>query len=220
MSVTPEQLAVLMGNLHPGRVSNRKQGGATLSYLEAWDVKATLIRIFGFLGFSADVIHSEVLEINRNPEAKDSKGQTYTQIEALAKCTVRLTIHSQPLKQEDGEYLYTDDVTYTETAAASQKGRDVGEVVDFALKTAESDALKRAAIYLGTQFGLSLYRNGATKDVIGRVFAPGQEWPTAEAKALTDEQAKMLADSLGAEEVTPEQIAEEVYEKDLGGQPA
>ena len=36
-----------------------------------------------------------------------------------------------------------------------------------AVKTAESDALKRAAINLGTQFGLSLYNNGSLKDVVG-----------------------------------------------------
>jgi hypothetical protein len=35
-----------------------------------------------------------------------------------------------------------------------------------AIKTAESDALKRAAINLGTQFGLSLYNNGSMRDVV------------------------------------------------------
>jgi hypothetical protein len=35
-----------------------------------------------------------------------------------------------------------------------------------AIKTAESDALKRAAINLGTQFGLSLYNNGSLRDVV------------------------------------------------------
>jgi hypothetical protein len=40
-----------------------------------------------------------------------------------------------------------------------------------AIKTAESDAIKRAAINLGTQFGLSLYNNGSTKDVVIEVLA-------------------------------------------------
>lgn len=184
--LTPEQLDVLMKDLNPSRVSKRKQGGRDLSYLEAWDVKATLIRVFGFLGFSAECIESEVLAVNHNENAKDTKGQTYTQIEALAKCTVRLT-------------LLQSGATYTETAAASQKGRDVGEVVDFALKTAESDALKRAAIYLGTQFGLSLYDQGTTKEVIKKIVAPGQTWPIA--KPLDDKQKQMLAETLGATEV-------------------
>jgi hypothetical protein len=39
-----------------------------------------------------------------------------------------------------------------------------------AIKTAESDALKRAAINLGTQFGLSLYNNGSLQDVVVRTL--------------------------------------------------
>jgi hypothetical protein len=35
-----------------------------------------------------------------------------------------------------------------------------------AIKTAESDALKRAAINIGDQFGLSLYNNGSTTPVV------------------------------------------------------
>lgn len=203
MSITQEQLKILMGDLNPSRVSKRKQGGRDLSYVEAWDVKATLIRVFGFLGFSADLLDSEVLEINRNPEAKDSKGSTYTQIEALAKATIRLTIHGEK------------DVTYTETAAASQKGRDVGEVVDFALKTAESDALKRAAIYLGTQFGLSLYQDGSTREVIKVIVAPDQTWPNEESKKMTaskttEEAKKALEESLGAKEIESSEYAEEI----------
>lgn len=187
--ITQEQLKVLMSDLSPARVSSRKQGGASLSYLEAYDVKATLIRVFGFGGFNAEVIDSQVLEINRDTDATDSKGNQYTKIVALAKCTVRL-------------YIKDLDAVYTETAAASQTGRDVGEVVDFALKTAESDALKRAAIYLGTQFGLSLYNNGSTSEVVRRVFAPGQEWPSAEAQKMSAETEQALKESLGAQEVT------------------
>lgn len=188
-----------MGNLHPARVKSRKQGGASLSYLEAYDVKAMLVRVFGFGGFDAEVIKTEVLEINRNPEAKDTKGNVYTQIEALATSTVKLTIHADGWENDKGEWMYEDDVTYIETAAASQKGRDVGEVVDFAIKTASSDALKRAAIYLGTQFGLSLYKDGSTSEVIRKIVAPGQEWPTKE--ELSEEQKQMLAESLGAQEI-------------------
>lgn len=201
--LTQAQLDTLMKDLHPARVKGRKQGGAQLSYLEAWDIKAMLIRVFGFGGFSAEVIESEVLEINRNPEAKDTKGNVYTQIEAVAKVTVKLTIHGQGWRDEKGEWMYEDDVVYTETSAASQKGRDVGEVADFALKTAESDALKRCTIYLGTQFGLSLYRDGSTSEVVRRIVAPGQEWPSE--KELSDEQKQMLAESLGAQELTEDQ---------------
>jgi hypothetical protein len=76
-----------------------------------------------------------------------------------------------------------------------------------ALKTAESDALKRAAIYLGTQFGLSLYKNGETADVVRRVLAPGQEWNGGRTEA-TAEQTATLSRSLG-------QVADEVPTRDI-----
>jgi hypothetical protein len=40
-----------------------------------------------------------------------------------------------------------------------------------AIKTAESDCLKRAAINLGTQFGLSLYDDGNMNDVVIKTLA-------------------------------------------------
>lgn len=156
-----EQLGALHADLHPSRVSKRTGGGGSqLSYMEAYDVKAMLIRVFGYAGFSADVTESQIVQIIPGPE-DDPKYMT-----VLAKATVRITVHQT-------------GATYTETAASSQAGRQgVGEVADFALKTAESDALKRAAIYLGSQFGLSLYRNGQTADIVRRVFAPGQSRAT------------------------------------------
>jgi len=178
---TPEQLRVLTSRLNAARVSHRGQGNNQLSYLEAWDVKATLIRLFGFGGFSADVIDSEIVEIIRDTEEADQRGRP--KITVTARATVRL-------------HIKQFDCTYTEVAVSSQSGRDIGEVADFAMKTAESDALKRAAIYLGTQFGLSLYNSGSTEDVVRVVFAPGQEFPVA--TDPSSEQQATLAESLGA----------------------
>jgi recombination DNA repair RAD52 pathway protein len=60
MPINDHQRAKLLEGLHPGRISTRaakKDGtGPQLSYIEAWDARATLIRIFGFGGFSAEVI--------------------------------------------------------------------------------------------------------------------------------------------------------------------
>lgn len=178
--LTDAQLAQLMRELNPNRVSTRKQGSSQLSYLEAWDVKATLIRIFGFGGFSAEALECDIVRIEDNvPKTKGwGKDKEELPIEytkdgkikfgtanfrVTARVRVRLTIPQL-------------GATYTEWAASSQTGPDLGEVTDFAIKTAESDGLKRAAIYLGTQFGLSLYDNGSTQDVIKAVLAPGQEW--------------------------------------------
>lgn len=160
-ALTGAQLAALLAPLNKNRVSQRGQGQRKLSYLEAWDVRATLIRVFGFGNWSADVIRDKVLEINKTEMPPEGGKDAYTRIESCVKATVRLTIHAT-------------GATYTESATASQVGRDVGEVTDFALKTAASDALKRCAMNLGTQFGLSLYDDGALADVVRVILDPAQ----------------------------------------------
>jgi recombination DNA repair RAD52 pathway protein len=170
---TQQQLQALMAPLNGNRVSSRSQGGRSLSYLEAWDVKAALIRVFGFGNWSADVVHSEIIRMERDVPAyagsgndrkrkTDADGNPDFNWSVAAMVTLRLTIHMT-------------GATYTETAIASQTGPDVGEVADFAMKTAESDALKRCAINLGTQFGLGLYNNGSLADVVRVLLDPTQK---------------------------------------------
>lgn len=150
------QLKQLMTDLNKARVEN-KQG---MSYLAAWDVKATLIRVFGFGGFSSELLDSEIVRAEQVAQASNANKMNWA---VTAKATVRLTIPQL-------------GAVYTEAAIAGSKQPDFTESADMALKSAESDALKRAAIFLGTQFGLSLYDNGATAEVIKVVLAPGQEW--------------------------------------------
>jgi Rad52/22 family double-strand break repair protein len=186
--ITDDQLAALTAGLNPQRVSSRSQGGRSLSYLEAWDVKATLIRMFGFGGFSAEAEDCQIVQIESNVPKTTGWGENKREIpieygtdgqikfgtanfRVTAMVKVKLTIHQT-------------GAVYTEFAASSQTGPDLGEVSDFAIKTAESDALKRAAIYLGTQFGLSLYDNGSTNDVVRVVLAPDQVWPLARREQL------------------------------------
>lgn len=190
--LTDRQLRSLLANLNANRVSGRKQGSRTLSYLEAWDVKAALIKVFGFGGFSA--IASEGRIISTEP----GKGSGGTGVRITVMCRMELTIHQL-------------GATYTEYAAASQTGQDPGEVLDFAIKTAESDALKRCAINLGTQFGLSLYNDGKTEDVVRISMGPGQEWPRPQEQAPTQPAVGGPAGQMfpePAEGVTPEQHAQ------------
>lgn len=143
-----QQYEQLLKPLNPARVAKRSGGGRQLSYLEAWDVKAHLNRIFGFLNWSADVQES-VLAF----EEKNEKGQWHVGY----KITLTLSFPKE-------------SCTYTESAVGFATLPSRGEAHDMAIKTAESDALKRAAINLGTQFGLSLYNNGSTTDVIGKTL--------------------------------------------------
>jgi recombination DNA repair RAD52 pathway protein len=138
-----QQRAKLLQGIHPGRIQHRSQGGKQLSYVEGWDVRATLIRIFGFGGFSADVLSAEFIPAEH----------------PTALVVLRLTIHGIGPKGQD--------VTYTEAACGTSR---IPGDYDMAVKTAETDALKRAAVNLGDAFGLSLYNNGSTAPVIVRTL--------------------------------------------------
>jgi recombination DNA repair RAD52 pathway protein len=159
--LTPEQLGALHADLHPARVAKRSQGRQELSYMEAYDIKAMLIRVFGYAGFSADCLDAKIIREEQVQQANSDK----LNWKITAQATVRITIHQT-------------GVTYTETAIAGSSQPDYTESADMAMKSAESDALKRAAIYLGTSFGLGLYNNGMTRDIVRRVFAPGQSEAT------------------------------------------
>jgi len=156
MKLNAAQREQLLKPLNASRVARRSQANMTLSYLEAWDVKAHLIRVFGFGGWSADVIKAELAF-----EEQDAKGRWHVGYRVL----MRLSISDNDL----------DGATYTEAAVGSATLPQRGEAHDMAIKTAESDALKRAAINLGTQFGLSLYDNGSLKDVVRRTLADEQD---------------------------------------------
>lgn len=157
MKLTNEQYEQLLKPLNASRVAQRNQAGISLSYLEAWDVKAHLIRIFGFGGWSADVLSAELAF-----EDKDEKGRWSVGYRVV----MRLAIHP------DDESYTSGAATYTEAAVGSATLPQRGEAHDMAIKTAESDALKRAAINLGTQFGLSLYDNGNRNDVVKKTLVP------------------------------------------------
>lgn len=190
--LTQHQQKALMAPLSRGRIQHRQQSNVKLSYLAAWDVKATLIRVFGYGGFDAEVTESKIVDMREVP-GKNNK----TNWKVSAQSTVRLHIHQL-------------NATYTETAIGGSTQPDITESLDMAQKTASSDALKRAAIYLGTQFGLSLYDNGSEADVVKIVFAPGQQWragkPVEEAKNEIDQEA--VNEATGTTGVTPEQRAD------------
>lgn len=168
MKLSVDQYEALTQPLAASRVAKRSQAGMSLSYLEAWDVKAHLIRIFGFGGWSADVLSADLVF-----EEKTEKGRW----EVAYKVVMRLRIHSE---EESG-------ATYTEAAVGSATLPQRGEAHDMAVKTAESDALKRAAINLGTQFGLSLYDNGSRKDVVRETLKAPEGYAPAPPVEVTEE---------------------------------
>lgn len=150
-----KQYGQLLQPVNPARV-HQKDG---MSHMEAYDIRAHLNRIFGFGRWSAEVISMDLVNerFGQNRNGKDACYVVY-------RAGLRLTVCA-----EDG----TELARYTEYAAGDALGFPViklGDAHDFAMKTAESQALKRAATNLGDQFGLALYNKGNMNRIVGRTL--------------------------------------------------
>lgn len=158
--MTPELYDALLKPVASNRIANLTKAGRKFAYLEQWDIRAHLIRYFGFGGWSADLIETELAY-----EEQDDKKKWVVGYRAV----LRLTLH--------GFGPNGVDVTYTEAAVgSSQGGSSRPDAHDNAIKTAASEALKRCAINLGTVFGLSLYNQGSRADVIGFTYHEPPGW--------------------------------------------
>ena len=153
---TDEQVAQLLRGVHPSRV---KKDGKGFDHLEAHDVRAHLTRIFGYgmwdLQESANLAFEEPTKVI--PKGKDKPLDNRWDVCYTA--WVRLTVHGP-----GGACVFEGSAT----GFAQNQSR--GDAHDLSLKSAVSTALKRAAVNLGDQFGLSLYAgttNPIVKGVIG-----------------------------------------------------
>ena len=178
-NLTRSQFDILIKPIKSHRVKVREG----LSYLEAWDVRAHLIRVFGFGGWSADVTDMQLLY---EVETKTKQGKDAYKVAYRA--TLRLTIPQV-------------GCTYTESAVGESTMPDFkrGDCHDMAIKTAASQAFKRAAMNLGTQFGLSLYDGGNQNDVVGAVaegLIPGEDGTHPEAEIVSETPSDYLLDAL------------------------
>jgi recombination DNA repair RAD52 pathway protein len=192
MGFTDKQLEVLAKPLNSSRVETRRQSGKDLSYLAAWDVKAHLIRVFGYGNFATHLI-----EFHHVTTRDYTNDQDKPMVEVVYSARVSLEI-----RDPEGNHV----CSYTEGACGSASGPEgmLGDHHDNALKTAESDALKRCAINLGNQFGLSLYDNGSKLDVVKGTLLDAVKEPVPPTEQ-EKEAADRLAHSLGATEVPAEE---------------
>jgi recombination DNA repair RAD52 pathway protein len=143
--LSAEQVEQLLKPINPSRVSKDGKG---FSHVEAYDVRAHLNRIFGFARWSSELTD---LQLNFETEAGGKWTVSY-------RATIALTVYSP-----QGDRL----ATYTEAAVGDAKNQPSrGDAHDMAIKTAESQAFKRAAINLGDQFGLGLYNSGSTASAV------------------------------------------------------
>jgi hypothetical protein len=170
--ITPEQYTYLRQAINQNRV--RELSGN--SHLEAWDVRRTLTRVFGFGGWDVetrDLVLVKEIEIPPRSEGGKSRWTV------VYRADVRLVIKDAAGR----EICHFDD----SAAGDSQNQPVVGDAHDHAMKTALSQALKRCAVNLGDQFGLSLYdkrRVEGTSVVGGSLVRPASE-PTVTVEDAT-----------------------------------
>ena len=129
------------------------------SHLAAWDVRAHLSRVFGFGEWDAETVD---LHLIHDIETTTKAGKPARKVAYRAH--VRLRIHATGA-------VYSGWAVGENTMPEFKQG----DGHDFAIKTAESQALKRCATNLGSQFGLSLYDGGNRLDVVKGVIGFSRE---------------------------------------------
>jgi hypothetical protein len=150
MSLSPTQYTQLLAALDANRVEARDG----MSYLNVSDVRRWLIRIFGFGGFSYRSSEAELVSHLEVPQR--NKPDKMNQVVSW--------------KVKGTLYIPCLDATYEGYAIGTSNQPVLGDAHDMAIKTAESDALKRCAMNLGDQFGLSLYFSKGNRVVFESVF--------------------------------------------------
>jgi hypothetical protein len=157
MTFAPAQIAQLLKPINAARVLSDGKGHAHVSQQ---DVLAHLVRVFGFGGFDIEVLAVEcIFEQGRTPEP-------VTRYDVCYRALVRLTI-----RNEAGETV----CTYENGSTATAQNQSRGDAHDLAYKSAISLSVKRAAIALGDQFGLSLYNKGQMKALVMGTLVGGVE---------------------------------------------
>ena len=145
MAFTPAQVRELKAKLDPKHVKSRQARGATLHYIEGWQVIAEANRIFGFDGWDRETLSSNCVWSASN------HGEHTVAYTAKVRITVRA-----------GKTIIVREGSGSGEARAFSPG----QAHELALKSAETDATKRALASFGNVFGLALYdpeQNGVKK---------------------------------------------------------
>ena len=159
---TADQVEHLLNPIKETRVLRDAKGH---SHVSQQDITAHLIRMFGFGNFDIEVMTVEA--IFETSEVKTNKaGREYVAWDVAYRALVRLTIRN-PLGEVVGSYE-----NGSIGSAQSQPSR--ADAHDLAYKSAISLSIKRAAIALGDQFGLSLYNKGQTAPLVIRTIVSSE----------------------------------------------
>lgn len=137
MAFTDSQVRQLKAKLDSQYVKARKaNGSATLHYIEGWHAIAEANRIFGFDGWDRRTIVTDCVWTGRSG---DYYAAAYT-----AKVRIRVRAGDTLIVREG-------------SGSGDARALSPGEAHALALKSAETDATKRALATFGNPFGLALY---------------------------------------------------------------
>lgn len=153
--LTDLQLKVLFSELHQSRVGKNPKG---FSHVQQWDVRRFLIRVFGFGGYDTELKSIECVREIEREAGTDDYGKPKFRYTVVYRVHQRLTIKDvagNPIAYFDG--VATGD---------ARNQPSLGDAHDGAVKEADSQSLKRAAVNLGDAFGLSLYNGGSSAPVV------------------------------------------------------
>lgn len=160
---TAPQLRLLHRGLDAKRICKDDKGFA---HMQAWDIKRYLLRVFGFAGYDTE---NRELTLVREIETPNGNRSKWTVVYRAQVRLIVKDVHGRELGHWDGE-----------AAGVGNNLPNLGDSHDMAMKSATSQALKRAATNLGDQFGLSLYNDGSPEPVVGFCMAhPPEQWQKA-----------------------------------------
>ena len=134
----PKQLQELQEPLSSQAVKTRSQSGRNLSYIEGWYAISEANRIFGFDSWDQEIVELKCVSERERKIGRDQKagwGVSYV-------ASIRINVNG--IKREGVGAGHGIDV-------------DPGQAHESAIKEAATDAMKRALMTFGNQFGLALY---------------------------------------------------------------
>jgi DNA recombination protein Rad52 len=150
MGFSKEQVAALSAKLSPDFVKARKQGGASVSYIEGWHAIAEANRIFGFDAWARETVDIRLVA-ERERKLGADKSRDGWSVSYIAK--VRIVVSSPDTY---------NSVVREGIGAGHGIDSDLGQAHESAIKEAETDAMKRALMTFGNPFGLALYDKDRT----------------------------------------------------------
>jgi len=156
MTLTPEQITALDAPLDPKRISQRRDKGIALDYLETYDIIDAANRIFGYDGWGYRLLRLE--QVASGTYTSDGKEKPWALFEAEVEAWI----------VDELPFCYRRDVGHGIARPA-----DSVDTLEMQRKGAVSDALKRALRSFGNQFGNSLYDKDHAKP--GRAGTQGAQ---------------------------------------------